>query len=48
MAREATITFEQVAAAADRIKAHGDNVSARAVREVLGVDADRILTQCAD
>lgn len=36
MAREATITFEQVAAAADNIKAQGGKASARAVREVLG------------
>jgi chromosome segregation ATPase len=36
MAREATITFEQVAAAADSIKAQGGKASARAVREVLG------------
>ena len=36
MAREATITFEQVAAAADSIKAQGGKASARSVREVLG------------
>lgn len=36
MARESTITFEQVAAAADNIKAQGGKASARAVREVLG------------
>ena len=36
MAREATITFEQVAAAADSIKAKGGKASARSVREVLG------------
>lgn len=36
MAREATITFEQVATAADNLKAQGSKASARAVREVLG------------
>jgi len=36
MAREATITFEQVATVADNIKAQGGKASARAVREVLG------------
>jgi chromosome segregation ATPase len=36
MAREATITLEQVATAADNIKAQGGKASARAVREVLG------------
>ncbi len=36
MAREATITFEQVAAAADSIKTQGGKASARTVREVLG------------
>lgn len=37
MARESTITFEQVAAAADSIKAEGRKPTSRAVREVLGV-----------
>lgn len=36
MARESTITTEQVAAAADNIKAAGGKPTARAVREVLG------------
>jgi len=36
MAREATITFEQVATVAESIKAQGGKASARAVREVLG------------
>ncbi len=36
MAREATITYEQVASAADSIKNQGDKPTARAVREVLG------------
>jgi len=36
MARESTITFEQVAAAADSIKAQGGKPTSRAVREVLG------------
>jgi len=36
MARESTITFEQVAAAADSIKAQGSKPTSRAVREVLG------------
>lgn len=36
MARDATITFEQVATAADSIKAQGGKPTARAVRDVLG------------
>lgn len=36
MARESTITFEQVAAAADSIKAQGGKPTARSVRDVLG------------
>lgn len=36
MAREATITFEQVATTADSIKASGGKPTARAVRDVLG------------
>lgn len=36
MAREATITFEQVAAAANTIKTQGGKATARAVRDVLG------------
>ncbi len=36
MARESTITFEQVAVAADTIKAQGGKPNSRAVREVLG------------
>lgn len=36
MARESTITFEQVAAAADSIKADGRKPTNRSVREVLG------------
>jgi hypothetical protein len=36
MPRESTITFEQVAAAADAIKAEGGKANARAVRERLG------------
>lgn len=36
MARESTITFEQVAAAADSIKSQGGKPTARSVRDVLG------------
>jgi len=36
MARESTITHDQVAAAADQIKAAGNKPTARAVRDVLG------------
>lgn len=36
MAREATITFEQVAATADKIKVQGGKPSSRNIREVLG------------
>ncbi len=36
MAREATITFEQVSAAAETIKAQGGKPSSRSVREMLG------------
>src|SRR5690242_16987618 len=36
MAREATITFEQVAAAADTIKGNGGKPNSRTVREILG------------
>ena len=36
MPRESTVTFEQVAAAADAIKAEGGKAAARAVRERLG------------
>ena len=36
MGREATVTLEQVAAAADQIKSEGQKPSVRAIREILG------------
>lgn len=36
MARESTVTFEQVAATADKIKAEGGKPTSRAIREALG------------
>ncbi len=44
MAREATITYEQVSAAADSLKARGEKSTSRAVREILG--AGSMATVC--